>query len=151
MKLGVAAAPKCTHPLIPSVRNQKLLPTCISACRRVGDPSVDPVCVLMHRADNGRWPRSVDGKKSVGIPKKQKFRWRFRQISSEFYFSPLPPSSLRTFSPPFIYSSGLPPYRLYFFFLFIAPPLLKISEPPSPTSPIALTFLFFFFIIRAVL
>jgi len=70
MRLGVAAAPKCTHPLIHSVRNQKLLPTCISVCRRVGDPSVDPVYVQIHRADNGRWTRSLAVKKPVGIPKK---------------------------------------------------------------------------------
>lgn len=74
MRLGVAAAPKCTHPLIPCVRNQKLLPTCISVCRRVGDPSVDPVYVQIHRADNGGWTRSLVVKKSVGIPKTHKFR-----------------------------------------------------------------------------
>lgn len=70
MRLGVAAAPKCTHPLIPYARNQKLLPTCISVCRRVGDPSADLVYVQIHRADYGGWTRSLVVKKSVGIPKK---------------------------------------------------------------------------------
>ena len=85
MKLGVAAAPMCTHPLIPSVRNQKLLPTCISACRRVGYPSVDPVCVQMHRADNGEWTRFIVVKKSVGIPKKKKSTQVSLTLSAECF------------------------------------------------------------------
>ena len=150
MKLGVAAAPMCTHPLIPSVRNQKLLPTCISACRRVGYPSVDPVCVQMHRADNGGWTRFIVVKKSVGIPKKKKKHTGFVDAVRRMFRNCT-----------FLFAL----YLLYFFFLllsfillvflfigssstliFLTFPFLQLPESPSPIFPIILTFLFLFVI-----
>jgi len=123
MRLGVAAAPKCTHPLIPSVRNQKLLPTCISACRRVGDPSVDPVYVQIHRADNAGWTRSLVVKKSFGIPKKTQVSFT---VSAEYF-------GILFFSCPSTFSSYFfPSFHLFFwsfsyrfiFFLFLTLPFL---------------------------
>jgi hypothetical protein len=150
MRLGVAAAPRCTHPLIPSVRNQKLLPTCISACPRVGHPSVDPVYVQIHRADNGGWTRSQVVKKSVGIPKKTQVSLT---VSAE-YFGILFFYSLSTFSSYFFsffhlffWSSS---YRFFILCLFPPLPFLQLSDPPCLSFPIVLTLLFLF-IIRKIL
>jgi len=133
MRLGVAAAPKCTHPLIPSVRNQKLLPTCISACPRVGDPSVDPVYVQIHWADNAGWTRSLVVKKSVGIPKKN------TQVSltvSAEYFGILFFSYSSTFLSYFFSSFHLFfwsfSYRFFTFFLFLTLLSFNFLNLPLP-------------------
>jgi len=150
MRLGVAAAPKCTHPLIPSVRNQKLLPTCISVCRRVGVPSADPVYVQIHRADSGWWTRSLVVKKPVGIPKKTQVSLT---VSSEYFgilfFSCSSNFSSYSFSSfhLFVWSSS---YRFFILFLFLPLSFPQLSDTPSLTFPIVLNFLFFF-VIRTIL
>lgn len=135
MKLGVAAAPKCT----PPVRNQKLLPSCISACLRVGDKSQDSICVHIQR----------DGHDSVSSKSLQAFRKKTRvpQNISEFYFSPLSPHSnhfflffLSSFWSSSISDFLLPPLP--------CPTFRKTFWSPLSLFPISLNLFFLFYFLQ---